>query len=140
MVNNREYQTRRAETSEHTAKEAAAVIAYNICRDFSANDGMYPTGFAHDGVIQGRPIPVGSGRHTYRPAPVQSGRHANRSSDSSLDSGSYRHYDSAGSRSGGSSPEQSNRPPYSSSRTSRHTADDPPARHTMHSRRHNRHI
>lgn len=110
-VNNREYQTPRTQSSEQTAREAAALIAFNICRSFSANDGMYPTGFAHDGVIQGNPVPVGSGRH-------------NRDSNSSLESGAY-HYtsDSVGSRSGGSSPDFGSRRHTSATtiRTARHS-------------------
>lgn len=103
-VNNREYQTPRIQSSESTAKEEAALIAFNICRSFSANDGMYPTGFAHDGVIQGNPVPVGSGRHSHR------------DSNSSLD----RHYtsDSTGSRSGGSSPDYTSRRYLASAQTS----------------------
>jgi hypothetical protein len=90
-VNNREYQTSSYHSSESSAKEGAALIAFNICRNFSANDGMYPTGFAHGGVIQGNPVPVGSGRHARR-------------SDTRSD---YRYgdTDSSGSRSGGSSPD-----------------------------------
>jgi len=92
-VNNREYQTSTYHTSESSAKEGAALIAFNICRNFSANDGMYPTGFAHGGVIQGNPVPVGSGRHSRRSG-----------TDTRTD---YRYgdTDSSGSRSGGSSPD-----------------------------------
>jgi hypothetical protein len=92
-VNNREYQTSTYHTSESSAKEGAALIAFNICRNFSANDGMYPTGFAHGGVIQGNPVPVGSGRHS------RGGGNDHRAE--------YRYgdTDSSGSRSGGSSPD-----------------------------------
>lgn len=92
-VNNREYQTSSYHPSESSAKEGAALIAFNICRSFSANDGMYPTGFAHGGVIQGNPVPVGSGRHSRRGG-----------NDHRAD---YRYgdTDSSGSRSGGSSPD-----------------------------------
>lgn len=111
-VNNREYQTPRIQTSESTAKEEAALIAFNICRSFSANDGMYPTGFAHDGVIQGNPVPVGSGRHS-------------RDSHSSFDRTDYQYTsDSAGSRSGGSSPDYNSR---------RHTHVNPANRSSRHS-------
>ncbi|RMD44458.1 hypothetical protein DV735_g611, partial [Chaetothyriales sp. CBS 134920] len=75
--------------TESTAREEAALIAFNICRSFSANDGMYPTGFAHDGVIQGNPVPVGSGRHATRHA----SRQDSRGSNSSLDQSEY-HYTS----------------------------------------------
>jgi hypothetical protein len=117
MVNNREYQTTRLERSEQAAREAAALIAFNICRSFSANDGMYPTGFAHGGVIQGNPVPVGSGRHT------------NRDSNSSLDT---QYYDSPGSRSGGSSPEFGSRHAMTTgtaAHSSRHTSG---SRHSEH--------
>jgi len=92
-VNNREYQTSTYHPSDSSAKEGAALIAFNICRNFSANDGMYPTGFAHGGVIQGNPVPVGSGRHSHRSR-----------TDTRTD---YRYgdTDSSGSRSGGSSPD-----------------------------------
>jgi len=93
-VNNREYQTPTYHSSETSAKENAALIAFNICRNFSANDGMYPTGFAHGGVIQGNPVPVGSGRHSRRSG-TDTARAEYRYGDS----------DSAGSRSGGSSPD-----------------------------------
>ncbi|RMZ82773.1 hypothetical protein DV738_g1494, partial [Chaetothyriales sp. CBS 135597] len=102
-VNNREYQTPRTQQTESTAREEAALIAFNICRSFSANDGMYPTGFAHDGVIQGNPVPVGSGRHTTR---HHASRQDSRGSNSSLDQSEYAYTsDSTGSRSGGSSPD-----------------------------------
>jgi hypothetical protein len=55
---------------------------------------MYPTGFAHGGVIQGNPVPVGSGRHSRR-----SGIEMSRRDYGYVDS------DSTGSRSGGSSPD-----------------------------------
>ena len=93
-MNNREYQTPTYHSSETSAKENAALIAFNICRNFSANDGMYPTGFAHGGVIQGNPVPVGSGRHGRRSG-TDTARAEYRYGDS----------DSSGSRSGGSSPD-----------------------------------
>jgi hypothetical protein len=116
------------QSSESTAKEEAALIAFNICRSFSANDGMYPTGFAHDGVIQGNPVPVGSGRHNHR------------DSNSSLDRAEY-HYtsDSVGSRSGGSSPDYgSRRYLMTAQQSSRHTDTAPPRAHYSrhHPRRH----
>jgi len=92
-VNNREYQTSSYHPSESSAKEGAALIAFNICRNFSANDGMYPTGFAHGGVIQGNPVPVGSGRHNRR------------SGAETRTDYRYGDTDSSGSRSGGSSPD-----------------------------------
>ncbi|KIY02943.1 uncharacterized protein Z520_01408 [Fonsecaea multimorphosa CBS 102226] len=94
LVNNREYQTPTYHSTESSAKENAALIAFNICRNFSANDGMYPTGFAHGGVIQGNPVPVGSGRHSRRGG-----------ADTSRAEYRYGDSDSTGSRSGGSSPD-----------------------------------
>ena len=63
---------------------------------------MYPTGFAQGGVIQGNPVPVGSGRHK--------SRHSDESSHSS-----YRYNgesDSSGTRSGGSSPDYREQPRF----------------------------
>ncbi|EXJ73412.1 uncharacterized protein A1O5_03172 [Cladophialophora psammophila CBS 110553] len=57
---------------------------------------MYPTGFAHGGVIQGNPVPVGSGRHSRRSG-----------TDTTRMECRYGDSDSAGSRSGGSSPDWS---------------------------------
>lgn len=109
-VNNREYQTPRYHPSEVTAKEAAATIAFNICRSFSVNDGMYPSGFAHDNVVQGRAVPVGAGR-------------ANRKSQTTIRGPDYRgraESISSGSRSGGSSPDISD--DSSTSPYNRHTS------------------
>ena len=61
-VNNREYQTDAVCQSETLARENAAMRAYLICRDFSVNDGMYPVGHNHGGVIQGIPVAIGTGR------------------------------------------------------------------------------
>lgn len=59
--------------------------AYLICRNFSVNDGMYPSGPGKGGVLQGIPVAIGSERRsTY-------------SEDTDNSS-------SGGSRSGGSSP------------------------------------
>lgn len=96
-VNNREYQTPRYCPSEATAKEAAALVAFNICRSFSVNDGMYPNGFAHDSVVQGRAVPVGAGRSGRRTQTTTA------APDYRLRTESI----SSGSRSGGSSPELS---------------------------------
>jgi hypothetical protein len=60
--------------------------AYLICRNFSVNDGMYPAGHDHGGVIQGIPVAIGTGRKC-----------------DDLGSASSR---SSGSWSGGSSPER----------------------------------
>ena len=41
--------------------------AYLICRNFSVNDGMYPTGHTANGTTQGLPVAIGRerGRITY---------------------------------------------------------------------------
>ncbi|KAF9882613.1 hypothetical protein FE257_005959 [Aspergillus nanangensis] len=61
-VNNREYQTDVVCESETIARENAAMRAYLICRNFSVNDGMYPAGHEHGGVIQGIRVAIGTGR------------------------------------------------------------------------------
>ena len=38
--------------------------AYLICRNFSVNDGMYPAGHDHGGVVQGIPVAIGTGRNS----------------------------------------------------------------------------
>lgn len=86
QVNNREYQTDGICTTDTLARENAAMRAYLICRNFSVNDGMYPAGHNHGGVVQGIPVAIGTGRRS-------------RYSDESDGSASM------GSRSGGSSPE-----------------------------------
>ena len=65
-VNNREYQTDAYYPSESLAKENAAMRAYLICRNFSVNDGMYPVGHDHGGIVQGIPVAIGTGRHSHR--------------------------------------------------------------------------
>ncbi|PWY87703.1 hypothetical protein BO70DRAFT_286976 [Aspergillus heteromorphus CBS 117.55] len=61
-VNNREYQTDAVCESHTLARENAAMRAYLICRNFSVNDGMYPAGTDHGGVVQGIPVAIGTGR------------------------------------------------------------------------------
>ncbi|OJJ40700.1 hypothetical protein ASPWEDRAFT_166765 [Aspergillus wentii DTO 134E9] len=85
-VNNREYQTDAICESETLARENAAMRAYLICRNFSVNDGMYPAGHDHGGVVQGIPVAIGTGRK---------GRYGDDTDTST----------SGESRSGGSSPE-----------------------------------
>lgn len=85
-VNNREYQTDIICETETLARENAAMRAYLICRNFSVNDGMYPAGHDHGGIIQGIPVAIGTGRRNRFPDDT----------DTST---------SGGSRSGGSSPE-----------------------------------
>ncbi|EPS29009.1 hypothetical protein POX_f08087 [Penicillium oxalicum] len=65
-VHNREYQTDICCESETLARESAAMRAYLICRNFSVNDGMYPAGHDHGGVIQGIPVAIGTGRKSSR--------------------------------------------------------------------------
>lgn len=48
--------------SEQLARENAAMRAYLICRNFSVNDGMYPAGHDHGGIVQGVPVAIGTGR------------------------------------------------------------------------------
>ncbi|KAL3475650.1 hypothetical protein BJX99DRAFT_156726 [Aspergillus californicus] len=85
-VNNREYQTDAVCASDTLARENAAMRAYLICRNFSVNDGKYPAGHDHGGVVQGIPVAIGKGRQA---------RYADEGDVST----------SEGSRSGGSSPE-----------------------------------
>jgi len=85
-VNNREYQTDVVCETETLARENAAMRAYLICRNFSVNDGMYPVGHDHGGVVQGIPVAIGTGRRS---------RYSDDTDTST----------SGGSRSGGSSPE-----------------------------------
>lgn len=94
-VNNREYKTDSICESEIMARENAAMRAYLICRNFSVNDGMYPVGHDHGGVLQGIPVAIGTGRGSSRSSRYSI--HTNDESDSTSISG--------GSRSGGSSPE-----------------------------------
>ncbi|EEP75737.1 conserved hypothetical protein [Uncinocarpus reesii 1704] len=84
-VNNREYQTDTVCETEMLARENAAMRAYLICRNFSVNDGMYPAGHDHGGIVQGIPVAIGTGR-------------GSRCSDADSST-------SEGSRSGGSSPQ-----------------------------------
>jgi len=125
-VNNREYQTQNQYQSVLLAKEAAATTAYSIVANFSANDGMYPQGFASGGVIQGNPVPVGSGRHARRSESTYG------SSYQSNASGTYSRDESnsPGSRSGQSSPETPTWAlPAAETRVNRHQATGGPPRH-----------
>ena len=86
-VNNREYHTDNTYATEMLATENAAMRAYLICRNFSVNDGMYPSGRQRPGVaLQGMPVAIGRERRS-----VYSSDDADGSQ-------------SSGSRSGGSSP------------------------------------
>lgn len=84
-VNNREYQTDTTYGSELLARENAAMRAYLICRNFSVNDGMYPSGHNKGAVLQGLPVAIGTERRSVY--------------TEDLDTST-----SSGSRSGGSSP------------------------------------
>jgi hypothetical protein len=126
-VNNREYQPRKNHDSELLAKEAAATTAYSIVANFSAHHTTYPAGFTSGGVIQGNPIPVGSGRHARRADSKpeyqanNSSAYVNNSSESSEDS----------------SPERRWAVPAAERRVSRHQAAELPTRHNQESlRRH----
>jgi len=62
-VNNREYTTEEPSESEKLAQDRAAESAYNICFNFSVNDGMYPGQRAGQaGITQGLPVAIGTGR------------------------------------------------------------------------------
>lgn len=111
-VNNREYQTSKTYPSEVLAKDAAATIAFTICRSFSVNDGMYPNGFAHDNIVQGRAVPVGAGRTARRQAAPATPNYRMRTESIS-----------SGSRSGGSSPDVSD--DSTTTAYSRHTPRQP---------------
>ncbi|KAK5174000.1 uncharacterized protein LTR77_001079 [Saxophila tyrrhenica] len=66
IVNNREYVTDHPYETEELARDAAAMNAFMICRSFSSNDGYYPGQRpgqrSANGVAQGVPVPIGSGR------------------------------------------------------------------------------
>lgn len=64
-VNHREYRSDSVHDTETMAREHAAMRAYLICRNFSVNDGMYPSGHKSEGtIIQGLPVAIGTGRHS----------------------------------------------------------------------------
>lgn len=108
-VNNREYQTDATYESELLARENAAMRAYLICRNFSVNDGMYPSGHNKGAVLQGLPVAIGTERRSVYAEDV----------DTST---------SSGSRSGGSSPRSyESTKPYADSR--RISAGGRPARY-----------
>lgn len=134
-VNNREYQTPKQHQSKLLAKEAAATTAYSIVANFSANHAMHPAGFASGGVIQGNPVPVGSGRHARRSGSVSS--YQSNASSNLATYGSRDESNSPGSRSGQSSPET---PvwsvPASERVVNRHQATRIPSRHRPESLRH----
>lgn len=46
------------------ARENAAMRAYLICRNFSVNDGMYPSGHNSGTVLQGLPVAIGRERRS----------------------------------------------------------------------------
>ncbi|PVH70407.1 hypothetical protein DL98DRAFT_395569, partial [Cadophora sp. DSE1049] len=61
LVNGREYQTDLAHESDSLAQENAAMRAFMVCRNFSAQGGM----LARNGVVQGLPANenTAGGRH-----------------------------------------------------------------------------
>ena len=98
-VNNREYQTDTTYATSVLAQENAAMRAYLICRNFSVNDGMYPSGHARGPVIQGLPVAIGTERRSFytedHDASVSSGSRSGGSSPRSYESGSsYRERES----------------------------------------------
>lgn len=84
-VNNREYHTDTTYENQILAEENAAMRAYLICRNFSVNDGRYPSGHNKSGVLQGLPVAIGTERRSFYTEDTESSS-------------------SSGSRSGGSSP------------------------------------
>lgn len=87
-VNNREYQTDTTYGSDLLARENAAMRAYLICRNFSVNDGMYPSGHAKGPVIQGLPVAIGTERRSIYAEDHDSGSRSGGSSPRSYDSNS----------------------------------------------------
>ncbi|WPG97733.1 Hypothetical protein R9X50_00051400 [Acrodontium crateriforme] len=69
-VNNREYCTDVPYETDTLAKDGAAMRAYMIVRNFSHNDGMYPgqrPGHrSSNGIVQGLPVAIGTGRRSNR--------------------------------------------------------------------------
>ena len=64
-VNNREYHTDTTYENQILAEENAAMRAYLICRNFSVNDGRYPSGHNKSGVLQGMPVAIGTERRSF---------------------------------------------------------------------------
>ncbi|KAL8807042.1 MAG: hypothetical protein Q9200_004828 [Gallowayella weberi] len=85
-VNNREYQTDTTYASDLLARENAAMRAYLICRNFSVNDGMYPSGHAKGPVIQGLPVAIGTERRSVYVDDHENGSRSGGSSPRSYDS------------------------------------------------------
>lgn len=76
--------------------------AYLICRNFSVNDGMYPAGHDHGGIVQGVPVAIGKGRKCERVRDEEMGFSGiSDGVGGSSPAGSW-----SGSGSGGSSPER----------------------------------
>lgn len=65
-VHNREYHSDAPYATPVLASENAAMRAYLICRNFSVNDGRYPSGHqqhhSRGGVMQGMPVAIGTER------------------------------------------------------------------------------
>ncbi|KAI4287126.1 MAG: hypothetical protein L6R35_003614 [Caloplaca aegaea] len=85
-VNNREYQTDTTYGSDLLARENAAMRAYLICRNFSVNDGMYPSGHAKGPVIQGLPVAIGTERRSVYTDELDNGSRSGGSSPNSYGS------------------------------------------------------
>ncbi|KAM0716492.1 hypothetical protein Q7P37_007937 [Cladosporium fusiforme] len=91
-VNNREYSTDVPYKTAALARDGAATKAFMICRNFSANDGMYPGQRpGSGGVVQGLPVAIGEGR-------------ASRSCRSSMTGSEVSASEGSGGSSGGESP------------------------------------
>ena len=116
-VNNREYQSDSGHESERLAVENAAMRAYAICQNFSKSDGMYPPERKKKGgaKVQGRPIAIGTERHSYISDDSRSaGSSSGGSSPTSY--GSFSSYESSRRHTGSSGGSNGNK--YSSHRSS----------------------
>lgn len=86
LVNGREYQTDLAYESDILAQENAAMRAFMVCQNFSANGGM----LARNGIVQGLPA-VDTGRRRksrHTSSRGSSDRHSRRSGHHSSSSSS----------------------------------------------------
>lgn len=106
VVNNREYSTDVPYETEELARDGAAMKAFMICRNFSSNDGYYPGQRpgqrSANGVMQGVPVPIGSGRRARDSNRISAGSYGSSSTSSSPPSSSESF--SEGTSSGGNSP------------------------------------
>jgi len=91
LVNGREYQTDLVYASDSLAQENAAMRAFMVCQNFSANGGM----LARNGIVQGLPADESNRKHRRRRQASsshgkgshgrRSGHHSSSSSTASFD-------------------------------------------------------